>query len=871
MIELIKPIWLFAIIIQVSIVFAQQETGVSVIPQPYEKALKNPLKGFTTNNISDHPWGTLAHTYFKWNELENNETDGIEKIIKISNQRWGSVAARNKKVIPRVYLHWNADNEKYWPADMQKDDYTSAQFEARVVRLIERLGACWDNDPRVAFVELGIIGKWGEHHSPSPSSAQQKLLGDAFAEAFKNKKVSVRHFWEQFTAHPYGEYWDSWAHYDQMWGHGNSIKKVNDKTGRYKENYIGGEVAYGWGNSDIQAGPSPTASVAIEKHRNFVINSIRWLHCTQLRWIDGYDKNNVQAAVGAEEIQKAFGYRYVLDEVRFSMSDSLKVSLDVTNTGSAPFYYNWPVEVALLDSVTLKPVWKSKMNNVDIRKWLPGDGWTDPQWNYVGGWQEYHPDVNWNPSKTWEWAKPPVKYTIADKFKVEIPNGSYILSLAILDPAGNLPSVKFATGNYLKGGRHPMGVIKIGKNECDTLPAGFKFDDPNTDNTLFYTVDFKIDYEEEPEVKDPEQTPYSGNAWQFPADTVSAWQYDFINNFSGNKYFSLDSAKTIGVYGCNDTTGYNIRNYKDSVLNKNAAQLMWNNTAGTFQINGQWLEYTSEFKLNSPYQLLLKALNNADANFKLTILKANGDTAIFNDFNLKNDFTNKARVNEQTDWFLSKIPLAGLWGTYVVRFDWYDNIGETGIFGGFSFIKSELDFTPPKWTYVSVGTLSPGTDVVVITNENTTVYLVPQGTPADSTSIKQAAVASVKTTANKQAKIATLDLKIGNYVVYAIDTSNNVSDASKAIILQYPVNAELLPNDSEIKITYHFTSQFIDVKSVKELSHINVYNILGKKVGSKKCNGNTSDFQAKGLISGIYLVHVFEKEGSFKVVKVVIQ
>jgi len=393
MIELIKPIWLFAIIIQVSIVFAQQETGVSVIPQPYEKALKNPLKGFTTNNISDHPWGTLAHTYFKWNELENNETDGIEKIIKISNQRWGSVAARNKKVIPRVYLHWNADNEKYWPADMQKDDYTSAQFEARVVRLIERLGACWDNDPRVAFVELGIIGKWGEHHSPSPSSAQQKLLGDAFAEAFKNKKVSVRHFWEQFTAHPYGEYWDSWAHYDQMWGHGNSIKKVNDKTGRYKENYIGGEVAYGWGNSDIQAGPSPTASVAIEKHRNFVINSIRWLHCTQLRWIDGYDKNNVQAAVGAEEIQKAFGYRYVLDEVRFSMSDSLKVSLDVTNTGSAPFYYNWPVEVALLDSVTLKPVWKSKMNNVDIRKWLPGDGWTDPQWNYVGGWQEYHPDV----------------------------------------------------------------------------------------------------------------------------------------------------------------------------------------------------------------------------------------------------------------------------------------------------------------------------------------------------------------------------------------------------------------------------------------------------------------------------------------------
>ena len=40
----------------------------------------------------------------------------------------------------------------------------------------------------------------------------QKLVGDAFAAAFKNKKVSVRHNWKEFTQHPFGEYWDSWAH-----------------------------------------------------------------------------------------------------------------------------------------------------------------------------------------------------------------------------------------------------------------------------------------------------------------------------------------------------------------------------------------------------------------------------------------------------------------------------------------------------------------------------------------------------------------------------------------------------------------------------------------------------------------------------------
>ena len=867
--KIVKTILLFALIIHSVILFAQEETGITVIPQPYEKALKNPMKGFTTINVDDHPWGSLTHTYIRWNELENDESDGIEKIINISNQKWKNAAAKNMKVIPRVYLHWDGDN-KNWPEDMQKDDYTSAQFEARALRLIKRLGACWDNDPRVAFIEMGIIGKWGEHHSPSPSATTQKLLGDAFAATFKNKKVSVRHFWDQFTAHPFGEYWDSWAHYDQMWGHGNSIKKVNDKTGRYKETYIGGEVAYNWGNWEIQPGATPTQSVAVQKHRDFVINSIRWLHCTQLRWISGYDKFNANAVAGANEMQKAFGYRYILDEVSFSMSDSLKISFDVTNTGSAPFYYNWPVEVALLDSVTRKPVWKAKMQSVDIRKWLPGESWTDPEWKYVGSWQEYHPNVDWNPPKTSEWATPPAVNRVENIFKIDVPNGTYILSLAILDPAGDLPSIKFATGNYLKGGRHPMGLVKVGENKCDTLPAGFPYDDPNADNSLHYEVDFEIAYEEDSVEREPEQTPYKGNVWRFPTDNVAAWQYDFMNNQSGDKYFSLDSANTIGIYGCNDTTGYNIREYKDSVQHKDAAQFKWDETAGTFQKNGQWFEYSAGFQLNLPYQLLLRARNNVDARFKLTILTSNRDTIFFNDFSLENDFKNLGGGNEQTDWFLSNNQIEGLWGVYIIRFDWNDNLGEPGIFGGFSFAKSELDFTPPKWYYVSLGTFAPGNNIVVMTTEDATVYLVPDGTSPDSASIKAAAVSFSTATAYKQANLATTEANPGNYVVYAIDASNNISEATKVIMLEYPVSAEQLSNDSEIKITVNHASQFINVKSAKELSHINVYNILGKKVWSEKCNGNTSEFQTNGLISGIYLVHVFVKDGTVTVKKVVI-
>jgi hypothetical protein len=316
----------------------------------------------------------------------------------------------------------------------------------------------------------------------------ENLVGDAFAKAFINKKVSVREVWNNFTQHPYGEYWDSWAHYDQMWKHGNNIKVVNEEKGRYKETFIGGEVAYDWGNGPIQPGASPTASVAEEKHRNFVINSIRWLHCTQLRWIENYDRNNEAAVEGAEEIQKVFGYRYVLDEVRFALNDSLKIALDVTNIGSAPFYYDWPVEVALLDTKNHKPVWKSTLNKADIRNWLPGEGWTGPDWTAGSGASEYIPDSTWNASGKCEWEIPPVKNTVEGKFKADVPEGTYILSLAILDPAGNLPSLRFATSNYLKGGRHPVGIVNIEKNQCSTLLSDFPFDDPASDNSLHYTI-----------------------------------------------------------------------------------------------------------------------------------------------------------------------------------------------------------------------------------------------------------------------------------------------------------------------------------------------------------------------------------------------
>jgi hypothetical protein len=444
--------------------------------QEYQGALRNPLKGFRPDvgpRSFHHEYATLARCYLKWNELEDHESDGIDRIMRVCNERWKDVEKHNIKVIPRVYLDWDEkEGNEYWPSDMQVGDYSSLQFRQRVQRLIARLGQCWDNDPRVAWVQLGIIGYWGEHHNPSPNGRMQQLLGDAFTRAFKNKKVTVRHPWE-FTDYEFGIYWDSWAHIQQVETHGEGIAKLNAETGRWKICPMDGECAYNWGRYQEQPGDNPNDTLRDPVHRDWLIDTIRWLHGNDLGWVASYDPSDPLVHAGAQEVQKAFGYRFVIDEVGYDAviqpGGAFNVTFWVRNTGSAPFYYNWPVEVSLLDPESREVVWRDTFTGVDIRTWLPGD-----QWN--------------KEARQYETA--PTTYEVSGDFLVpkDVPKREYILALAILDPAGMVPSVRFAIENYFTGGRHPIGMVGVGEAPSRTTLAPASFDDPAEDRTLHYEL-----------------------------------------------------------------------------------------------------------------------------------------------------------------------------------------------------------------------------------------------------------------------------------------------------------------------------------------------------------------------------------------------
>jgi hypothetical protein len=94
--------------------------------------------------------------------------------------------------------------------------------------------------------------------------------------------------------------------------------------------------------------------------------------------------------------------------------------------------------------------------------------------------------------------------------------------------------------------------------------------------------------------------------------------------------------------------------------------------------------------------------------------------------------------------------------------------------------------TAPVLSYVSRGPITIGDKISATSNEDAGIYLVPLGTAKVKADIIAAAVANTSATADVAATLNTTGLALGNYIVYAIDADDNVSDASASITISAP-------------------------------------------------------------------------------------
>ncbi|MSU47931.1 MAG: DUF4832 domain-containing protein [Opitutus sp.] len=433
---------------------------VTVRPPPYLPAFRNPLGGMRPglNSARSHPFASLGRQYIEWNLIENSAADTVDKIRAVTDRLVGDLPAYNIKIIPRVYLIW-PDRGKYWPADLSPDDYSSAAFRSRMTRLIARLGEAWDNDPRIAFIETGIIGYWGEHHTPNflqlPAGMDAEF-GDAFRNAFPNKKL-MRRYPRDLTKYDFGIYWDVFG--ATRGGSGNDTTLMTqDLEGplhldAWKTSPRGGEI-----DPTFIGEPSfNTAGLqaVVRKQASRLVDLARRLHWNHLAVLDQIDRADAELWDKASQIQNALGYRFVINEASHTVvvapGGSLSVSLNVSNTGSSAFHYPWPLEVALADPRTRKVAWRALWEGQDLRTWPPGE---------------------------------PIAISRSFPLPPGIAAGQYVVTLAILDPGGLVPAARFAVEPYWMGGRTPLGPVAIGAAASDSQLN--EFDDLQSDNSLYY-------------------------------------------------------------------------------------------------------------------------------------------------------------------------------------------------------------------------------------------------------------------------------------------------------------------------------------------------------------------------------------------------
>jgi hypothetical protein len=437
-------------------------TTITLVETP--EAFRNPMKGFRPSRyiqdgaFKDYEFTSTYKHYVPYSALENSAGDSVQKIKDWSDTNWGSLRGRNLKVIPRVTIVYPGTGE-YWsdiPHDGTPNQWNTPELAARLTTFVAKLGQAWDDDPRVAAVEMGLWGKWGEHNiSPDTVAgsdripqAFQQTLGDAFKAAFKNKKVMIRYpnTFNGYTS--FGFYWDSFALPDDDNSGGGAGIVARDL---WRTQMQSGEVAYDWGDQS-KLGGSPNGTLSSTSNTDNVIGYIRSVHTSSLGWIAEYTPDNGTISANAARIQKELGYRFTIKQATFTSvvtaSGKLEVSFTVANVGSAPFYYNWPVEVSLLDGAR-KVVWHATFGATDITQWLPGS-----------------------------------TATVQGSFTSPVAGGTYVVAVAIADPASSNPSLRFANTNYYQGGRTPLGKVGIGVNPADQNLG--PFDSLKGDNTLSY-------------------------------------------------------------------------------------------------------------------------------------------------------------------------------------------------------------------------------------------------------------------------------------------------------------------------------------------------------------------------------------------------
>jgi hypothetical protein len=322
-----------------------------------------------------------------------------------------AAASRGHQFIARFYLEWpgrktgvpaflidsglrmrtwtNTNTQPHPPAIDQTPDYEDPRLRAALTHFIQALGQRYDGDPRLGFVELGLLGTWGEWHNHPrnewfASKTVQTEIMDAFEAAFKQTRLVARypagpedakHADNSHRAFGYHDDSFAWATVhtgksSESWFFETLLRKAG-ATGKWRAQPIGGEV-----RPEVWKCLFDEPSCA-PKGQEFD----RCLEATHVSWLcnEGVFRGSIQGAARERALKATQRMGYELHIARADLTlhqETLAVAITVTNTGVAPYYYNWPVELGALDARgSLTQTWTTDWQLTGIQPGIPSALW----------------------------------------------------------------------------------------------------------------------------------------------------------------------------------------------------------------------------------------------------------------------------------------------------------------------------------------------------------------------------------------------------------------------------------------------------------------------------------------------------------------
>ena len=356
-------------------------------PAPAPSPLDNPLKGWCPYaDAGDivQPY-SMTFQYVSWRDLE--PSPGKYRFDEWEKRSWEHPAARNKQVIFRVWADYptKPTGVPQWLVDAGvqmrpysdfggglSPDYDNPRLVSAMGRLIAALGNRYNKHPRVAFVQMGLLGFWGEWHTyphekwfASPQT-QQRVL-EAAHRAFPDTQVMTRYPDGFAGKQPWLGFFDDMFPEDtdgpEPWQFLPKMRQ-SKRDENWKRAPVGGEMV----------------PLAAKKHLGEnVAQTLSRMEAAHFSWVGPYcpalEKSpNAEFVARSQQMVRRMGYTFRLTEIRHAQAGkagrTFPVQVAGENTGIAPFYYPWPVEMALVDAQkTVRPIQRVP---VDIRKWLPG-------------------------------------------------------------------------------------------------------------------------------------------------------------------------------------------------------------------------------------------------------------------------------------------------------------------------------------------------------------------------------------------------------------------------------------------------------------------------------------------------------------------